>query len=80
MILVWHDVKSFYRHLETMSQFRQLHRSLEKCGWNLLRDMPVTRDIRIPLSAGGARRSFDLNRRGATIPLGKIGLHIISQN
>ena len=74
MILVWHDAKSFNRHLEYTRCFQQFHRAFEKRDWNIIKDMPFARDIHIPLSDGGARCSFDLSPGAMVIPLWKIVL------
>jgi hypothetical protein len=80
MILVWNDVKSFNQHLENMRRFRELHQSVEKCGWNIIKDMPVTRDIQVRLRVGGARCSFDITPPAMVVPLWKITLPRSSQN
>jgi hypothetical protein len=74
MILVWNDEKSFNRHLENMRRFWQQHQANEKCDWNLIKDMPMTRDIHVAVGAGGARRFFDSNNREMVAPLWKITL------
>jgi hypothetical protein len=79
MILVWNDVKSFNRHLENMRQFRQHHLADEKRGW-IIRDMPVIRDVHVPLSAGGAGCFFDVSPRAMVIPLWEITLPKFLQN
>jgi hypothetical protein len=74
MILVWNDVKSFNRHLENMREFRQLHQANTKCGWNLIKDMPVPSDVRAPSNAGGVNRLFNSSGRAIVVPIWKITL------
>ncbi len=64
MILVWKDNKSFSRHLENMRRFRERHGADAKCGWEMIKDMPALRDIRVPADTGGA-----LSRLEATGPM-----------
>jgi len=55
MILVWKDNQSFSRHLENMRRFRERHGADTNCGWDIIKDMPALRDVRIPEGTGGNR-------------------------
>jgi hypothetical protein len=59
MILVWNDSKSFSRHLENMRRFRERHGANAKCGWDIIKDMPAMRDIRVPADTGGTRSRLE---------------------
>ena len=79
MILVWKDAKSFNRHLENMRHFRELHRTNAKCAWNIIKDMPVLYNVRIPADAGGARVFSDVTGP-MVVPLWKITLPMSLKN
>jgi hypothetical protein len=80
MILLWNDVKSFNRHLESMKRFHQRHQANEKKDWNLIKDMPMMRGIHVSLNAGGAQRHFGANSYKTVVPLWKFTLPGNSQN
>jgi hypothetical protein len=74
MRLVWNDVQSFNRHLENMRRFCQMHQAKAKCGWNLIKDMPMPDDVQPPGNAGGVKRFFNSSDLVAVVPIGKITL------
>jgi len=80
MILVWDDVKSFNRHLESMKAFRRSRRAKVRCDGNLLKDMPVLQVIPLKNNAGGVNRQFNPGNRPVTVPIPKITLADNSQN
>ena len=73
MILVWNDSKSFSRHLENMRCFCAGNGADGKCGWDIIKDMPVLRDVRVPPETGGTRSNLEDAGPGV-VPLWKFTL------
>jgi hypothetical protein len=78
--LVWHDAKSFKRHLEQMRMFRLTHHDNLKSRFALLKDMPVSGGVHFPSKTGGTRGLISMRGKSTLIPVREIVLHENSQN
>ena len=80
MALVWHDAKSFQRHLEAMRAFRQSHRGTLKNGFTLPKQLPAPGKT-CPLSATEAPRSFSgMRGKRIVVPIWEVVLSRNAQN
>jgi hypothetical protein len=78
--LVWHDAKSFKRHLEQMRRFRLSHRSDPEGRFMRLKDMPTPFYTRPPGETGGARGTVSVRSMSVVIPMWEIVLSRNLQN
>jgi hypothetical protein len=79
-ILVWNDINSFKRHLESMRLFRQSHDNNPPCRQSQLRDMPATGEMQFPRTPGGVRRLPPVRRQPVVVPIWHITASENSQN
>jgi hypothetical protein len=72
MILMWDNIKSFERHLETMLEFRKSHHEIPAANIEALKDMPVPIDIRPPHETGLVKKITDKHGNMIFTPIWQI--------
>ncbi len=72
MILMWDNIESFERHLETMLEFRKSHREVAASDMKALRDMPVPTNVRPPRETGLINEITDKNGQAIFVPMWQI--------
>jgi hypothetical protein len=77
MALVWHDAKSFRRHLEQMRAFRQSHHNNPGVSLSWLRDILAPDCF---LSKSGKARGFIMRGKSTLVPIWEITPSRNSQN
>jgi len=74
MMLVWKDVRSFNRHLESMRTFRRRHGTGIRRLSSLLKDMPATLVMSPGRNTGGAFRPASPRGMAVSFPLWQVRL------